>query len=444
MAFQAGVSKVNITPPVGILMGGYGNRTQGAVGVRDELWARALYLSDGTTELCLVSVELLGLRQESVERIRARVEEAAGIPRSHVVVTAVHTHAGPYCTDPRLQSPLETRNLAVTEDKIVGAVLWARREASPARIFRWRTETVIGINRRERRDGRIVLGKNPDGPIDPTVDILHITDPNGAARAVWFAHACHPVVLDSDNLWISGDFAGAAARFIEGNGYGTALFANGATGDINPAECGTFALVERLGTRLGAAVVEALTRTGDAIEVNGPLLVDERSCVLPTDPVPSAAEAAAELARAQQAVDELVASGQEGRLFWARRSLFHAQEAAELARSGERFAGAPMSLAIVAIGDFALVGVPAEVFVEIGKRVRQESPFPQTVVLGYVNGYQGYLPTAEAFPEGGYEVNVRIRHRGLAITSEAAGVVVKESLVGLHSAWERARALRAG
>jgi hypothetical protein len=57
----------------------------------------------------------------------------------------------------------------------------------------------------------------------------------------------------------------------------------------------------------------------------------------------------------------------------------------------------------LAINDTVLWGSPIELFCEIAIRVRNESPFRHTFYVGYTNGWLGYLPTAQAFREGGYE-----------------------------------------
>jgi neutral ceramidase len=49
------------------------------------------------------------------------------------------------------------------------------------------------------------------------------------------------------------------------------------------------------------------------------------------------------------------------------------------------------------------VAVPAEVFVEIGLRLKKAAPH-RTFIVGLANGYIGYLPTAVAYAAGGYEV----------------------------------------
>ena len=55
------------------------------------------------------------------------------------------------------------------------------------------------------------------------------------------------------------------------------------------------------------------------------------------------------------------------------------------------------------IGDLAIVGIPCEVFAEIGLEIKKTSPFPATCVVSLANGYNGYLPTPAAARLGGYE-----------------------------------------
>ena len=55
-------------------------------------------------------------------------------------------------------------------------------------------------------------------------------------------------------------------------------------------------------------------------------------------------------------------------------------------------------------GDVALVGCNIEPFCEIGLAVKRASPFPVTIMCGYTNGRMAYMPTADEWPKGGYEV----------------------------------------
>src|SRR5439155_6590730 len=70
---------------------------------------------------------------------------------------------------------------------------------------------------------------------------------------------------------------------------------------------------------------------------------------------------------------------------------------------------APFEVQVVGLGDAAIVGTSGETFVAIGQAIQAASAFADTVVLGYSNGCLGYIPTARAFAEGGYEVDTAFK-----------------------------------
>ena len=64
------------------------------------------------------------------------------------------------------------------------------------------------------------------------------------------------------------------------------------------------------------------------------------------------------------------------------------------------------------IGNVALVAYPGEMFVDYQLTLDQNSPFDKTITLGYNNGCIGYVPTADAYPEGGYEIEQAFKYYG--------------------------------
>ena len=72
------------------------------------------------------------------------------------------------------------------------------------------------------------------------------------------------------------------------------------------------------------------------------------------------------------------------------------------------------------------VGTEGEPFAEIGLAIKTESPFPGTWFGGYTGGWAGYIPTADAYPDGGYEVDTS------PFAPEAAEQLVAESLTALR------------
>ncbi len=62
-----------------------------------------------------------------------------------------------------------------------------------------------------------------------------------------------------------------------------------------------------------------------------------------------------------------------------------------------------LPIRFVRINDTIIWSAPVEMFCEIALDIRERSPFSHTFYFGYTNGWFGYLPTAKAFDEGGYE-----------------------------------------
>jgi hypothetical protein len=87
----------------------------------------------------------------------------------------------------------------------------------------------------------------------------------------------------------------------------------------------------------------------------------------------------------------------------------------------------------ICLGDLAMVSVPAEPFSWIGTEVKRRSPFAHTLFSGYSNGAWSYIPTAEGFAEGGYEVGMSL------FSSEAAETLVDEAVALLEELEEQDR-----
>ena len=78
---------------------------------------------------------------------------------------------------------------------------------------------------------------------------------------------------------------------------------------------------------------------------------------------------------------------------------------------------------VFAIGEkIALAAIPGEPFVEIGLQIKKQSPIEHTLFSGYSNVGWAYIPVPEAYPVGGYEVEIT------PFRPDAAGIVVAETL----------------
>jgi len=75
--------------------------------------------------------------------------------------------------------------------------------------------------------------------------------------------------------------------------------------------------------------------------------------------------------------------------------------------------------------DFAMVTNPDELFCEFGLGIKKQSPFKYTMVVEQTNGAYGYVPTAQAFNDGGYETWFGEHSQ---LTTRAGDIIEKESV----------------
>lgn len=452
---RAGVAKANITPPLGMLMSGYGSRTEGAIGVHDELYTVALYLDDGHTAAGLITADIIDTDNDGAARVRAAAAAASGIPAEQIMVACSHTHGGPQ-TDlwwTQAEDPLRAAYTAVLVAKMAQALAEAKRRAVPVRVGYGRQDCAIALNRRERRaDGVVILGVNPAGPILPFTDVIRFDSAESAEpMAVLFSYAAHGTTLTGDNLLYTADYIGAAKRTLEQVvPTATALFVAGTSADVNPYPRGEFRHAEMHGKQLGCAAAQAALAV-ERLADDARIAVARREFALEVESAPTLDEARAQLAEARAAVEAVLAKARAAAgdapvdehkaVDWfLQRRLRNAEALVEALARGETSFAIPLEAQALAIGDVAIVGLPGEIFVEIGRAVMERSPFPKTIAISHANGSAGYIPTADQVPLGGYEIERARAHRfGLPILPESDQIAIAAALAAAEEAWRKVR-----
>jgi neutral ceramidase len=398
---KAGIAREIISPPQGLYLIGYGDRTKGNAGIHDDLTATALVLDDGRTRLALVACDLLCLNEVIVDRVRDQVGKGTS-----VILCCSHTHAGPIAYADRRSGRARFAYISALVEKIARAVDQAGASLAPVELTWGQTEASIAINRRERQpDGNVVIGVNPDGVIDRSVSILGIGRKDGTPMATVVNYACHGTVLGPDNLLVSADWIGAMRAKIE-DALGTRiLFLQGATGDLNPDhEWGSgdpWEAVRSLGEQVAEQVIGAYDQDLSPL-TSVPLSLKRRTVWLPLEakattptPMPTYRRKLAEVVGLPYAVRFVVDILLEHRYPWHSRIE---------ARDG--FWHIPLRVNTVRIGDLGLTTFASETLTEIGMTIKASSPARHTMFASVSDGCIGYLPTAEAHAKGGYEVDI--------------------------------------
>jgi hypothetical protein len=401
---KVGAAVVDITPPLGLAMDGYGARSGGAAGVHDPLSVRVLVGegSDGTA-VALVVADLLQIDRRLQDIAAGEILRATGIPREHLQLAGTHTHSGPAFDEP---SSLEQR----TGEAIAEAVsqAWqARREATAA----------IGVG---RVDG-IGANRRPNGgPLDDRVTVTRFDNLDGQPIANHVNYGCHPTTLGPNNLLYSADFPGVLCRRLDEVLGGVTIFSTGPQGDVNPGGYSpegsmvgvvvpwrTFESAERYGLALADVAVDVRRglRPAPSERIWGAATV----APLRRKPLPEASIARAAADGAARSAEAVRAAGlSPDATYHAIVAAAYADLIAGQAADPGRDGPVEIRISALAFGPLLHMGVSGELFVALGQRIRAAVGDDSSVIAALCDGSAGYLPTADAFEVGGYEPNASV------------------------------------
>ncbi|WP_127578746.1 neutral/alkaline non-lysosomal ceramidase N-terminal domain-containing protein [Paenibacillus koleovorans] len=392
---RLGVAKIDISPEQYVPLAGFGNRKGLMEGVAAPIFLRAnafIQRVDGVERRALVvQADIIWWGPERMEGIRRRLADSFGLKPELMILSATHTHGAPQTTFAFIETlglP-ETAYIEQLEESLIEAVREAFERAEPVRIERGRGECRIGIHRRKLVDGIMEMAPNPDGPLDPHVELVRFITDSGDTSAVWLHYTCHPTTTGVNSL--HGDFPGAASERLEMylGGGAVVSFLQGCCGDTRPAlirdnkfYSGTLEEAEELGLQLADAAEEVFA-AGRFASIE-PGILDGRQVVvgLPFQPLPSMAEIAA-------TADHPGVPSEWARKLTSQPELLQPEIPLELTK---------LELA----PDLSLLAMNGEIVLEYGLKVKRLSG-GSTLPLGYCNGMVGYVPTAAQVDEGGYE-----------------------------------------
>ena len=438
---HVGLAAVDITPPPGLPLMGNFRDDYLARGVHDPLMAKAIVLEDPSgAKAAVLALDVCMLDRHNVALIRDVIGRSAVVPPKNVLVHATHTHSAPAPHD-RFLFGLDYRPYRAAAEamlvKAASAVAKAEQNLAEAQLsIGHAREERLSFNRRlRRRDGTTQMnwealapGFDPDrvdaawGPIDPQLTCLVIERAEGPVAAI-VNFGLHPAILAGDNWLYSADYPGqlaAALTRIQGEGFLT-LFLNGCCGNVNHVDYRNlqqgrgYGMIERVGYMLAATAAEAIrTRqplAADRVTVAREAVALERMKIPPE-----------EQKRCRRVLDDLQGQTLRGQVDGLPEAFF-----ADLRLQMHAVQDEPDRVEVMAIrvGDAAVVGLPGEVFCELGLDLKQRSPAGHTLVLGLANDGIGYLPTRESFPQGGYEVTV-----GSTVYEPGAGERLADAAVG--------------
>ncbi len=401
-----GGAKVDITPELPIRLAGYQSRLAEATRVEAPLSARALAIgSDADGPVVIVTADVIAVSETMSDAVAAAVRaKHPGLTRERIAVCATHQHTGPaiagtipfmFSRDlPAEENARIERYAARLQEKLIEVALAALADRRPAQLAWAQGTAEFAVNRRLIVDGKHTGYKaTPGGPVDHALPVLRAVDAQGAVRAVLVNYACHCTTLKGGDNYVHPDWAGEAAKRIEGRHAGAvALVAIGCGADADPQPRGLPAVATN-----GGAVADEVARVmaGEMRALGRVTHAAFRRIELPLGRVVPRAELEARLTG-------------KGNVAYA---------AAQFLRQLD--AGKPLPSIVpypvqawAFDGDFAMVFLGGEVVAEYALRLKRELGVSRLWVNAYANHVPCYIPSRQVLKEGGYEAEAAMDYYG--------------------------------
>jgi hypothetical protein len=397
---RAGFAKIDITPEDPVMLYGYASRKTPSEGVHDPLSVRVVVFENRGKKIVLISSDLGSYGEEVFSAIQKSILDKFNLKESELFLSTIHSHSSPVLSlNKETGNPNNIKYTEIVNQKLLTVIGQAFKNLKPVNTGVGKGSSPVGSNRREMKpDGSITLGRNPYGPTDKEVLVMKIITPEGAPIGAIIDYATHSTSLGPGNMLVSGDVLGLSEQFVErilGNGFVAPFFA-GASGNIDPwyrvlpefnSEPGWIPEPVLLGTLLGEEVVHVF-RNIKEIHQGGTINTSSATIECPRRKITESTDKVTETVRETTV---------------------------------------PVNITAARIGDdVGFVGFNVEMLTEIGLAIKAGSPFKHTFIITHCNGSRGYLPPAELYKEGGYEISSTRFEIG------SAEMVVKKALTMLY------------
>lgn len=251
---RAGWGRAVITPPLGTPLAGFGDRKgHPSTGIHDELFVKALVLSDGDSYAAIIGADMLIVPENVADIVRARIVAETALKDGDILFNASHTHSGPGAFGPGpvakvFSGAYDERIVDVLANAFADAVVQAFKALEPATLASGSLAVPDFIRNRAR-----------DAAVDPFLDFLRVRQADGDEAYV-VRYSAHPTLLGAGNMAFSADFPGYLQRRIADEVGGFAMYLAGAVGSVAanvPDRADGFEQAQALGHALADRVLEA-------------------------------------------------------------------------------------------------------------------------------------------------------------------------------------------
>jgi len=418
---KTGFSRICINPPYGAPIVGYYEERL-TKGVLDDLFVRAVAFDDGEKKAVIIALDLCEIAQKYYDAMKDAICSATGLDNEAIFINCSHTHTGPlvgkdFASDLKSSEAYDEFLITSVRDAVIYAIAdFAETKIETASS---KAENISFIRRYRMRDGSVATNpgvNNPDidhalGTPNETVKLVKLVR-EGKNDIFIINFGTHPDSVGGD--YISADYMGFVCDVLERAIPNTScIFLQGFQGDVNHVNVHptkgesaiskidfdsvprSHAHAEHMGRIIAGAVLSICSITEE-------VKADKISYAMSRVDLPSHRE--------NDRLDEarhiwtLHEAGRDNELPFKEMALTTAVAEAKRIINHENGPDSyPFWLSAIKIGDLCFAGIGGEPFTEIGNRISAASPFAETVLCCLTNTEGGYIPTTQAYSEGGYE-----------------------------------------
>lgn len=393
-----GFAETNITPDGPVQLVGFPRIDNQSRGILHPLNAQILIFRFQEETMCLAAVDSLGFTVELTMKLRKEIASVLNISTDKIMVCFSHTHSAPNAAE-------EPAYFTFVCDQICIAAKEAAKQMRPFHVAWGIGDHLIGINRRSDTSTE-----------EPRLGILKLADPDGKPALLLLRVSAHANVLTSDNYKISSDYFGLTRQKLSNTFGCPVMMVQGASGNLRPRfqqENADFMEIQGVDAlekpytdtekqKYFQQSLDALENMTDSVLASVVPIWKK----LKTEPVhrlamfsvihPFAADVPS-LKRAEEIAEEAeTEAGIDGN-GWL-------MEVRKLREKKVFTQTADIEFQYFMLNDGCFCGVANEIMCEISLDVWQKSEDSLFFLNGYTNGIDSYLPTAEEYDKGGYEV----------------------------------------
>jgi len=406
--FQAGFARVDITPPLGSPLAG-NSKYRPADRILDPLELNCTAFSDGENKAVLIAADLLYVMENVATELRSKIAKRCEIPADHVLLQGLHQHTSvrigtrPHVGNIGLNDPTyldvlyrkfcDVAQLAIADLKDATVCIAEKETAKPLAFIR----------RFRMKDGSVKTNPgrgNPDidhplGEADNTVRLLRFKR-EGAEDIAIINFSTHPDTVGGCR--ISADWPGKARRFAEKELEGVkCMVVNGAEGDANHVDVSDPQQVVgyQMSTIMGRGITDVVLEIWDQVKEveTGKVWGKVEMKYIPTN------TKGLEETEQYQELRGKIARGEVEKP----RDIAELGEIYRIAELQKELLYQKVPVSVLCLGKVGFVGFGGEPFMEYAAAARKAGKEIYVITACLANGGQGYLPSKEAFDEGGYE-----------------------------------------